>query len=363
MIDARYRTVSVRLALDTKWRDQLSDDGRLMFYNLLTHRHTNRLGVYVGNAATLAAEWPGRWQIERMSAALDEMVRADMLRLDAAARVVWLRNFLRYHEPPNPNVVRSWRHDVAEIPECDLRSHVLSAAWQCVSSLGAASMAAFRAAVPEWPETPTPEPLGTPLPKPSAEPFDVGMAKQDQDQDQDQELKDTDTDRVRVRGPLPKPLGKPLPNTAAAADAEAEANTAQNDEQTKPTNDERTNGTNTLPPTPPRDGNAFGGAWPGRRRRLNMAWESERACMSVPHHLHEELLSRMATPDEAALRAWYAEIGKRYATADVGDDVHELYRREFKEWKGTSEVHETAQQRGERIAARMNARRALRGVR
>jgi hypothetical protein len=356
-MDLRYRTVSVRMINDQKWRTQLSDDGRLVLYFLLTHPSTNRLGVYLGDTFTLAAEWPGRWPSDRMADALDELQRADMVRLDLVARVVWLRNFMRYHAPPNPNVVRGFVRDASVIPECDLRQHVLASVAQITADLGEAYSTAFRQAFPNHSRT---------IPKPLPKPFGNQPRNRDQVTDQDQLNREqgTGTDTACVRENGSETVTQTVETSQPRKDAVNDEPPTEADNATRPTpnatTDERNNDTPTLPPTP-RDGSTYG-AWPARRRRLGMAYEAERACMSVPHHLHEELLSRMAKPDEAVLRAWYGEIGRKYAHVDVGDDVHDLYRREFKEWKGAGPEAVDPVERAKGIAARINARRALRGV-
>lgn len=70
----------------------------------------------------------------------------------------------------------------------------------------------------------------------------------------------------------------------------------------------------------------------------------------------------MANPDEASLRQWYAEIESRFEGKHVSENVHELYRREFKAWQGTSVPSVDPYREAEEIAARINARRAHRGT-
>ena len=313
-MDLRYRTIAVRIWQDDKWRE-LSDDGRLVLYMLLTHRDTNRLGVFVGRAATLAVDWPGDWETDRMSRALDELVRADMLRVDVRRGIIWIRNFLKYHPPHNPNIVRSWIRDADDV-QGTLRTAVLDAAESVVRELGSASLTAFRTAFPERVSNDS----GT-TPKLSGNDSEtIREPSRKQDQDQDQELKETkDTHRARVRENDSGIIPESFPESSAV-------NSATNDEQTT---------TKTTNGRAPVDGKPWG-EFPTRRRRAGMAWEAIRPGLSVPQHLHDELLSRMGSPDEDKLRRFYVETEKRFEGLDIPDDIHAHYRREFKIWIGTS---------------------------
>lgn len=78
------------------------------------------------------------------------------------------------------------------------------------------------------------------------------------------------------------------------------------------------------------------GALPTQRRQKHCAWEATRRGLSVPQFLHEELLSKMATPDEAALLRWYASTEAAFTGRDIGEDALAFWRSRFREWRGTT---------------------------
>lgn len=74
------------------------------------------------------------------------------------------------------------------------------------------------------------------------------------------------------------------------------------------------------------------GGMPTRRGKAHCAWESSRG-LDVPHALHDELLGRMATRDEPALRAWYGETERAWQGRAIGDDCWRFWRARFREWQ------------------------------
>jgi hypothetical protein len=57
---------------------------------------------------------------ERVEAALTEISSRGMARADHEAGLMWLPRAFGYNRPRSPNVIRSWREQWAELPECDL---------------------------------------------------------------------------------------------------------------------------------------------------------------------------------------------------------------------------------------------------
>lgn len=76
------------------------------------------------------------------------------------------------------------------------------------------------------------------------------------------------------------------------------------------------------------------GAMPTRRRNPAMAWEGQREGLGVPAKLHADLLSRMATPDERVLFAWYAETERAWQGKAVGATCWQFWNARFGEWQG-----------------------------
>ena len=77
------------------------------------------------------------------------------------------------------------------------------------------------------------------------------------------------------------------------------------------------------------------GEMPTRRRKAHIAWESRRG-LDVPHELHDELLRRMADPDDGVLRRWYGETEREWQGRAVGDTCWQFWRARFREWQGTT---------------------------
>lgn len=144
-----YRRIAVCMWTDQKWCDELTDDGRLAWFMLLSHRRTNRLGVYCGSVRHMAEDWPGSWPVDRMAAAFAELKAAGMIRMDARGRIAWILNFLRYNPPHNPNIVRGWVQDAADIPEGAIRDAVMAEAEAETAALGTAFLKAFRESFPK----------------------------------------------------------------------------------------------------------------------------------------------------------------------------------------------------------------------
>jgi hypothetical protein len=76
------------------------------------------------------------------------------------------------------------------------------------------------------------------------------------------------------------------------------------------------------------------GAMPTRKRNPAMAWEGQREGLGVPDKLHRDLLSRLGTPDEAALLAWYAETERVWQGRAVGETCWQFWNARFTEWQG-----------------------------
>jgi hypothetical protein len=86
----------------------------------------------------------------------------------------------------------------------------------------------------------------------------------------------------------------------------------------------------------PIDGSAWGPS-PARAHSPNNAHQARRKGLSVPQFLHDELLSKLATPDEPALFAWYAETERTYDGKAVGETNLQFWRKRFEEWQGATD--------------------------
>ena len=151
---AKYRKVDPRIWNDAKFRD-LSDNGKLVFFFLLTHPNMTSLGAMRHTIPGLAAELG--WDVEVFGKAFAEPFRKGLVKHDEKAAFVWLPNFIKYNPPENPNVVKSWDAALDLLPECDMLSELLSHVKEFLKE----------------------------LPEGFRKPFRKGLANQEQEQEQD----------------------------------------------------------------------------------------------------------------------------------------------------------------------------------
>src|SRR5882672_7258730 len=96
----RYRKIDTRTWNDKKFND-LSDDGKLVFFLLLTHPHLTPIGAMRASLPSLASDL--HWPLERLENALQESLLKNMIRHDETSSFMWLPNFLKYNQPESPN--------------------------------------------------------------------------------------------------------------------------------------------------------------------------------------------------------------------------------------------------------------------
>src|ERR1700737_3226440 len=102
---ARYRKNDTRIWNDKKFNG-LSDDGKLVFFLLLTHPHLTAIGAMRASLPGLAVEL--HWPLVRLQQALAEELLKETVQYDELASFIWLPHFLKYNQPESPHVVRSW---------------------------------------------------------------------------------------------------------------------------------------------------------------------------------------------------------------------------------------------------------------
>lgn len=122
---SRYRKVSVRIWNDAKFAS-LSDDGKLVFFFLLTHPHMTPLGAMRATQEGIAAELG--WHPERLREAFREGLTKGLFVADEKARCIALPRFIAHNPPESPNVVKAWVKCLDDIPECDLKTQVIQTA-------------------------------------------------------------------------------------------------------------------------------------------------------------------------------------------------------------------------------------------
>jgi hypothetical protein len=120
---ARYRKIDPRIWNDEKFRS-LSDQGKLVFFMLLTHPNMTALGAMRATMAGLAEELG--WSAEAFREAFHEGVSKGMAEHDPKACFVSLPRFLKYNAPESPNVIKAWVGALDLLPECELKTRVVA---------------------------------------------------------------------------------------------------------------------------------------------------------------------------------------------------------------------------------------------
>lgn len=161
---SRYRKVDPRIWNDEKFRD-LSDAAKLVFFMLLTHPNMTSLGAMRATSSGLAEELG--WEPEAFREAFREALSKGMAEHDQKACLVAIPNFIRYNPPESPNVVKAWVGALDLLPECEMKTRVITRAVAFAKGM----TKGFAEALPEA--------------------FAKGMPYQEQKQEQEQKQKDT----------------------------------------------------------------------------------------------------------------------------------------------------------------------------
>lgn len=91
-----------------------SDDARYTYLYLLTSEHQTSAGCYRLPDAYAAADL--RWPVERYEQARSELVKAGLIRFDAAASVLMITRWFRFNPPMNPKHHQGIRHILERLP-------------------------------------------------------------------------------------------------------------------------------------------------------------------------------------------------------------------------------------------------------
>ena len=165
----RYRRISTRMWGDGKFRrlSKPQPNGQSLWQFLLTGPQTRAVpGLFAIGEAGLAEmlEWPltGFRKVWR------ELAQLKMVKADWRARLVWIPNAVHHNPPESPNVVRSWRTTIDDMPECSLKAEAIAALRTQCEAFGEGFAKAFD------------EASGGPSRKPSSKP----SPNQDQEQEE-----------------------------------------------------------------------------------------------------------------------------------------------------------------------------------
>jgi hypothetical protein len=142
---SRYRNLKVCTWTDEKVRDlsPIPACGQGLWIYLLTGPMTGPIpGLFRAGRAALIEELG--WESDDFDRTFQELVDRGMARADFKARLIWLPNGFRHNPPANPNVVKSWRSELAIIPECQLKQDAIVALLKVLAQQGANYVDALR---------------------------------------------------------------------------------------------------------------------------------------------------------------------------------------------------------------------------
>jgi hypothetical protein len=230
----RYRKVSTRIWADDRFM-RLSTpqpNAQSLFLYLLTGPHTTCIpGVILAGEASLA-EALG-WPIEGFREAFRELLGEGLseghlhplVMADKKARLIFLPRAVTHNQPESPNVIKSWKIQWSEVPECELKGIIWDTLLVGLSSKSEALAAEFNASIEK------PKPFGKPCVKPLANPSLKAMANQEQEQEQEQEKNLALFAPQKVAAPVEdKPRrGRPPKDRSPEAEAERAAEKADGD--------------------------------------------------------------------------------------------------------------------------------------
>ena len=123
---SRYTKIESRVWCDRKVASlsRLKPSGQALWLYLLTYPHSGQVpGLFMAGEAGMAEELG--WGIDEFRGCLDEIAGVGMVVVDFSVRVVWIPGMSKYNKPRSPNVVRSWKTDLKQIPDCPIKTEAV----------------------------------------------------------------------------------------------------------------------------------------------------------------------------------------------------------------------------------------------
>jgi hypothetical protein len=104
----------------------LSDAERVVYFYAKTSQQSTSVGIFRMSTA-VAVEDLGNVTSVEFDYRLDRVCQAFEWRFDPVTRVLWIPNWIHDNPPQSPNVCKSWRKLLANLPDCDLKYEAVAA--------------------------------------------------------------------------------------------------------------------------------------------------------------------------------------------------------------------------------------------
>jgi hypothetical protein len=121
----------------------LDDAQRVVYFYALTSPQSTSVGIYRISAAVAVEDMGGNLTAVEFDQRLDAVCEALSWRLDPYTRVLWIPTWLHENPPQSPNVCKSWRKLLGNLPDCDLKFEAAQAIFQSLKDFPQAFREAF----------------------------------------------------------------------------------------------------------------------------------------------------------------------------------------------------------------------------
>jgi hypothetical protein len=142
--EGRYSKVSRRMWVDESFQalSKPPPNAQSLWQRLLTGPELGCIpGLFSARLGGLADALD--WSKEDTQRCWEEISAQGLAEADWTAGLVWIPKAIVHNEPPNPNVVTSWRLALCELPECELKKRAVATIRAFLENLGPSWVNAF----------------------------------------------------------------------------------------------------------------------------------------------------------------------------------------------------------------------------
>jgi hypothetical protein len=145
MAGGRYSKIHRRMWNDEKFRKLSKPQpcGQALWFRFLCGPELGPIpGLFSAREPGLADAMG--WDLKPFRQSFGELSGLGLAEADWEAGLVWVSNAIKYNEPANPNVVKSWADAWAELPECSLKTKAFTAICDYLKERGESFLSEFR---------------------------------------------------------------------------------------------------------------------------------------------------------------------------------------------------------------------------